>query len=1320
MSARRHWLSILALVALLFAPYAATPQVAAQLEGAVFFVDNLLDAGPPDPPGTYCNDDELNGNCSLRQAIFAANASTAPGEKQILFNLVISTLDPGDVGEIVLTSELPAITANRVSIVSPAVPAPRIAINGNGGEVGLTLEGDEALVAGLSFYGFTNGAAGPGFGSAILILGSDNRVEGNYLGVNPNGVVPAIGSNVTGVRIDGAAATDNFVGSSSPTSVPNVIAGNTTNGVLINNASGNSVINNQIGVIGSGPSAQRVVNGGYGVQINSFNGTSQNNTIGGGLLNTANVIGASGQAGILIRGTGTTSNFIRTNFIGIDRPASNTPSTIVGNVGSGIIIDRGASDNVIGGASSALVISNNGGSGIVIGAGSGGPVTSNSIVGPVYIGTNQGGTAPLGNTLDGILIDSGAVDTTIQGNVTNLRIGGNNRYGVHIRGTASGTLVSNALVGVTVPVGNNPPSQVRNGQGGVFVENTTGTTIRDSTISDNGSFGLRLNNVQNTTVRSNFIGLDVNRTAAAGNAGPGIEIINGRNVLVGGADGRNYIAGNTGANGHGIDISGTTTLGVTVAGNTIGLARDAARGNSAAAYVVPAGNAGAGVRAVGGGDLRIHENTIAESGGAAISVSDVPATTLPPGSTEPLTVSLRLNAIGFLPTNDDDVFTDVGNAQGIVLSNARAFEVISNSVRYSAGPNLRLSTTVTTTVDHLVAGNRFNNGGAEGVLVEGIARDVTLRDNEIRANTGVAVRLAPTTRRITLDANRMAGNGDAVVLEGTAAYPGTGADPQQANPGANRDIDPPQLLSAAQDGRITGQVFVPTNTPQPTNETLLTPISACARPCTIQAFAADPALLDGQGWRLLGFVIDEFGTVVQNLSVDAEGNFSGRLAEGLPAQLLIAATDSFGNTSAFAAFSPNYGLTLTPITPSPAVASAAPTETVTYRLLLENTGNVNYTDLTYVLSDTLTAVGGEQSTAWTAAFDPVPLPLLDAGASRTLTVTVTLPAGTTLAGQPNPNAAPGVVDRTRVTVRSSSIPTATVNRVLETTVLARAVLRVDPRQNPLGFGAPNTRVTYQHRITNDGNVPVTVNIDWRTVDPADSGSVWATTVSTNNFELAPGQSQNLAVNVTVPQNAQVNDGQGNPVRATTLLTATVAGVPEATTTFSNTTGVLLNPLARFFSDEAQTARAGATVTFIHELENLSNGLATFRFNVTTNFDSQVTLSSNTPGVQIVNNTVTLDAPNRTGPSRMQLRVTVRVDERRLPGDIEVVNIFLSDPATGGAIGANVVDTITITEGFILPRLYLPMVAGPPAEATPEEPAPEEPAPEQARAGGRPI
>lgn len=1310
MSARRHWFSILTLAAFLFAPYAAPPQVAAQDPSPVsIIVDNTGDASAPDT-GDYCTD--APNDCSLRQAITLANTLGQNVTKNISFNTTVA-------GQILINGEgaLPPLESGRINIIgrlSLGLPVVEIVGAGNSSNrgYGFYINSDLNTISNLAIYGFNSGMD-TGGGSGIYITGDENRVLNSYIGTTPSGTPggpTSITPNVRGILIQGGDKNRIGCVQAVPGTLANVIANNSGIGIELLNASRNTICGNYIGVR---PTSATTValpgNGSYGIRVSSSGGSSSSaNVIGGSVELEANIIGGNGGAGIIISGSNTTGTQINGNYIG-----AYISGIDVGNVGDGVLIEASARDTTLSGTSQArLLLSSNKGYGVRI-SGTG---TQNTVItGNTLIGLNFVGDGAQPNGLGGVRSASGATGTVISG--LGVRIAGNtDGIGVDLQG-GSNHRVENAYIGIAPNPSNNALTISAGNAGGILVNGASNTTISGVRIAANTEFGLRLNNAQNATIRSNFIGLDVNRTAAAGNAGPGIEIINGRNILVGGADGRNYIAGNTGANGHGIDISGTTTLSVTVAGNTIGLARDAARGNSAAAYVVPAGNAGAGVRAVGGGDLRIHENTIAESGGAAISISDVPATTLPPGSTEPLTVSLRLNEIGFLPTNDDDVFTDVGNGQGIVLSNARAFEVISNSVRYSAGPNLRLSATVTTTVDHLVAGNRFSNGGAEGVLVEGIARDVTLRDNEIRANTGAAVRLAPTTRRITLDGNRMAGNGGAVVLEGTAAYPGTGADPQQANPGANRDIDPPQLLSAAQDGRITGRVFVPTNATPPTNELNLTPISACARtprPCTIQAFAADPTLLDGQGWRVLSFVE---GTT---LSVDAEGNFSGQLVGGLPSQLLLAATDGFGNTSAFTAFTPNYGLTLTPITPNPAVANAAPTETVTYRLLLENTGNVNYSDLTYVLSDTLTAVGGEQSTAWTAAFDPEPLPLLDAGASRTLTVTVTLPAGTTLAGQPNPNAAPGVIDRTRVTVRSTSIPTATVNRVLETTVLARAVLRVDPRQNPLGFGAPNSRVTYQHRITNDGNVPVTVNIDRRTVDPADSGSVWVTTVSTNNFQLNPGQSQNLAVNVTVPENAQVTDGVGNPVRATTLLTATVAGVPEATTTFSNTTGVVLRPAARFFSDEARTARAGATVTFIHELENLSNGPATFRFNVTTNFDSQVTLASNTPGVQIVNNTVTLDAPNRTGPSRMQLRVTVRVDERRLPSDIEVVNIFLTDSATSGAIGAGVVDTITITEGFILPRLYLPMVAGPPAEATPQAPAPQEPAPEQARADGRPI
>ncbi len=1285
MSVRRHLLPIFTLVALLLAPFAATPQAAAQAEEEVaFIVDNLGDALTT-TPGTHCIDpDIVNPNCSLRQAIDAANASTFNGTKTIGFLIELWQSTGG--AELVLTNPapLPPIAGSNIEVDAFFQGLPRIAINGSGKGVGLELAGNGGAIRGLVLYGFTNPGAVDS--AAILITGSSNSVEGSYIGLSFDGNIPAIGSNVTGIRIQGSGATNNTIGGA----LGNTIAGNTANGVLINNASGNTIATNQIGVFGFGAGAQLRGNAGYGVRIASSNsGISQNNNIGGTTQARYNVIGANGQAGILLSGTGTISNNIRANLVGLDGTRS------LPNTGAGIVIEDGAGNNSLNGPSSApLVISDNNGYGVIIRNFIQGQVTNgNRMIGTTFVGTTQSGNSARGNNTGGVLIDVGATNTVIQGTTSGVRISGNTGYGVHVRGGASGTQILGALIGVTPPSSGaaTGTNQVANTLGGVFVENAAGTIIRSSIISGNGGFGVQLNGATGSTIQSSFIGLDRDRTATRGNSGPGVSIIDSENTLVGGENGRNYIAGNLGAEGHGVVISGTDTLSVTVAGNSFGLARNALLGSSVSAYVVPAGNAGDGVRVLGGGDVRVHANTIAESGAAAITVSGIPAEPPPVTSTEPLTVSLRLNEIGFLPTAAPTIFTDVGNAQGILFSNVRAFEVISNSVRYSGSPNLQLTNALTGTVE----GNLFNNSTAEGVLVDGTSFNVTLRANTIRANADEAVRLAEDVLRIRLASNRMAANGGTVLLEGTSIYSGSGADPAQANPGANHDIDPPFALRLFQDGTIQGQVITRTNTTPLLSENDLTPISACAAPCTIQAFGADPTLPtpDGQGWDVLSFATG--ATII----VDTEGNFTGRIEEGVPGQLLLAATDSFGNTSAFAVFTATYGLELIAIDPAPPQATAAPTESVDYRLQLRNTGTVDFSNLRYVTSETLDG--------WTAEFNPEPLPLLAAGATRDITVTVTLPVGT------NPNAAFPITDRTRVTIDSPGVVTATATLVLETSTEARPVLRVEPRQNPLGFAAPGDRATYQHRITNDGNIPVLVNIDQRTVDPADSGRVWTTTVSISEFSLAPGQSQDIAVNVTVPQNAQVNDGEGNPVRATTLLTATAQGYPAATVTFSDTTGVVLEPIAEFFSDQAQNARAGATVTFFHELLNRSNGLATFRFNITTNFGSEVTLVSNTPGVQIINNTVTLDAPIEGRQSSMQLRVNVRLNESRLPGDIEVVNIFLTDPATGGTIGANVVDTITVTEGFILPRLYLPVIGAAPAAPPPAAPPSEEPTPDQA-------
>jgi hypothetical protein len=1295
MSVRRHWLAIITFAALLVAPFAALPRAAAQTQVQVFQIDRSDDVSSG-PAATRCT--EAPNDCSLRDAINRANSFTpADALKVISFQQYANEQALQSItAPYVFTlgaSELPPITANNVEVrgaVNWFSPLPQIEIDGNGRNAGLQLRGNNGLIRGLSIYGLTNGSL-PLSGAAIYIGPgtTGNRVEGSFIGINLSGVVPTNRANQLGIYVDNGA-TSTIIGSTQ--GLPNIIAGNANQAIYLQGAASTRIQNNVIGLAPVGNSLVVTPNR-LGIHaLGTFGFNTTETVIGGIDGETANVISGNTDAGVLLSGSGVISTTLQGNLIGTVNPiASLTIPNTVRNRGSGVIIEAGARGTLLAGTVlSPLVISDNGDRqgddpayGVVLQAGGGDPPSDTTITGATFIGTNAAGIAGLSNQSGGVLIDAGVRNTQLIGDGANLRISGNLGYGVHVRG-AEDTLISGALIGVTPPGGTSVTgtNQASNTLGGVLLEGATDTTIRTSTISANLGPGITVVQSVATQIQENWIGLNRARTGTRGNSGPGISIVDSRDVLVGGPNLGNFIADNGNPladpfNGHAVQIAGSSTLSVTVASNVIGLRCAVSPAPPAppipcsgpADYTVATTNRGDGVHIIGGGDLRVEENIIAASSLAAIRMVGVPEVPPPTTGTEPVTVSLRLNQIGFLPTTEPNVFVDRGNAEGIVIADSRAFEVVSNTVRFSnEGPNLHLTSTLSSTVE----GNLFNNGAADGVLVDGTARAMLLRDNQIRANAEAAVRLAPQTRSIRLDGNQIAANGAAVLLEDTTLYSGSGADPAQDAPGANRDIDPPFNLRADQTGRITGQVVVATTAAVAGNNNTPTPISACAAPCRIQAFAADPTLLDGQGWTPL-FFDDGSTTVLANNT----GQFSGVLESGLPLQLVLAATDAFNNTSAFAVFTTTHGLRLTPIDPVPPAQNAVPTQKVIYRLLAENTGTVDYTTVVYTTTET--------RLSWVAAFEPPPGALLNAGATREFTVTVTLPVGT------NPNAAPDIQDLTRVTANVPGVVTATDSLVLTTTVLAQPVLRVVPPTNPIGFGRPNSRLTYQHQIINDGNVPVDVQIDWSTIDPANSGQVWVTTVSTDTFRLVPGQTQDLAVNVTVPRDAQVEDNLGNPVRATTFLTATAVNFPTATAFFSDTTGVSLEPGALFFTDQAQTARAGATVTFFHTLQNESNGEAAFRFNVTTNFGSVVTLASNTPGIEIVDGVVTLAAPVGENLSRMQLRVTVQLSERRLPGDIEVINIALTDPETNTPLDANVVNTITITDALVVPRLWLPLI-----------------------------
>ena len=169
-----------------------------------------------------------------------------------------------------------------------------------------------------------------------------NVIEGNFIGTDITGEFP-LGNGGSGVSITDAS--DNRVGGTG-TAARNLISANAGYGVAIMNSRGTLVQANRIGTdLGL---TNSLGNGSNGIFIDD---TSTDNVI-----NTANIVGGNGAAGIRIRGS---QNTLQGNFIGTD--LSRTAQ--LPNCGSGVYLVGGAVSNVIGGFLPALanVIAYNGG-----------------------------------------------------------------------------------------------------------------------------------------------------------------------------------------------------------------------------------------------------------------------------------------------------------------------------------------------------------------------------------------------------------------------------------------------------------------------------------------------------------------------------------------------------------------------------------------------------------------------------------------------------------------------------------------------------------------------------------------------------------------------------------------------------------------------------------------------------------------------------------------------------------------------------------------------------------------------------------------------
>ncbi|MBD2461131.1 DUF4347 domain-containing protein [Oscillatoria sp. FACHB-1407] len=316
-----------------------------------------------------------SGVGSLRAAIDFANSN--PDASTITFNI-----PGGGVQTINLLSALPTLNS-QVTIDGTTQPgfadSPLIVLNGasaGAGVNGLTLNNSNTI-RGLVIQGFN--------GSGILISGSSNVVQGNYIGTNALGT-GAIANTDNGIRISGNG---NFIGGSLA-GQGNVISGNGDQGIAIlgNN---NTVRGNIIGLAANGTAALGNLDDGILITL-----SASNNTIGGTTTGDRNVIGSNSNNGVSIS-TGAANNIVQGNYIGTAADGI----TARGNGIHGVSIGNGAINNAIGGttAVSGNLIANNGADGVsVFGTSTtGNTVQGNSIFSNAGLGIDLGNNGVTAN-----------------------------------------------------------------------------------------------------------------------------------------------------------------------------------------------------------------------------------------------------------------------------------------------------------------------------------------------------------------------------------------------------------------------------------------------------------------------------------------------------------------------------------------------------------------------------------------------------------------------------------------------------------------------------------------------------------------------------------------------------------------------------------------------------------------------------------------------------------------------------------------------------------------------------------------------------------
>ena len=408
------------------------------------------------------------------------------------------------------------------------------------------------------------------------------------------------GNQGVGVRVEGLAATGNLVlrnligtnatvdeavsnqggmsvtGGASHTRIElNIIAGNAVAGVSIREAGATTLLNNEIG--------GELPNDGAGIEVVNTPGT----VIGGDSFDDGgNLISGNAAAGILLTGSLTTGTRITGNLIGTDVDAASP----VGNA-EGVVI---VGDQALGAPSGTIVLANiiagNVGDGVRISAGASDNLIENNLIGTNSIADD------LRNGGNGVLIED-APDNVIGGTeeeADNLILW-NTMAGVRVQGllSARNTILGNGIG--------------RSTRMGIEILNGASVTRVDGNILTlNGLSGVYVGDSSGTIVTNNLIGTTREGLEARPNGGAGVYVVNSPDTVIGGDDfinGGNLISGNSLA---GVILSGFRTTRARVSGNYIGTDIDAANplGNEQGVVI------GGGPDVGGGASANVVENNV--------------------------------------------------------------------------------------------------------------------------------------------------------------------------------------------------------------------------------------------------------------------------------------------------------------------------------------------------------------------------------------------------------------------------------------------------------------------------------------------------------------------------------------------------------------------------------------------------------------------------------------------------------------------------------------------------------------------------------------